>query len=70
MSNEQKHVLLLDENIAGANCGLIESLVQRLATRWIVAFRRRLLVSRVADRLTTSNMVRPSNLAWVYQWHK
>jgi hypothetical protein len=47
MSEEQKHHLLLDENVTGANCGLVEDLAQRMATRWVIAFRRRLLVSCV-----------------------
>ena len=45
MTEEQKHFLLLDENVAGANCGVMEDLLQRIALRWIVSFRRRLLVS-------------------------
>lgn len=45
MTEDQKHHLLLDENVAGANYGLVEDLVQRVATRWVIVFRRRLLVS-------------------------
>ncbi|EXJ79267.1 hypothetical protein A1O3_08768 [Capronia epimyces CBS 606.96] len=43
MSDEQKHLLLLDENIAGANCGIAENIIQKLSTRWITCLRRRLL---------------------------
>ncbi|EXJ96062.1 hypothetical protein A1O1_01188 [Capronia coronata CBS 617.96] len=46
MSEKQKHMLLLEENVAGANWGLIVDLVQKISTRWIVCFRRRLLTYR------------------------
>ncbi|KAL2413523.1 hypothetical protein ABEF95_003954 [Exophiala dermatitidis] len=44
MSDEQKHMLLISENIAGANLGIIVDVLQRLSTWWIVCFRRRLLI--------------------------
>ncbi|KAK5371087.1 hypothetical protein LTR20_007306 [Exophiala xenobiotica] len=43
MSEEQKHLLLLDENIAGANFGIVESVVEKLSTRWLSTLRRRIL---------------------------
>lgn len=45
MGDDQKHQLLLDENIAGANFGVVESVVLKLSTRWLSALRRRILVS-------------------------
>ncbi|KIW42771.1 uncharacterized protein PV06_06285 [Exophiala oligosperma] len=44
MGDDQKHQLLLDENIAGANFGVVESVVLKLSTRWLSALRRRILV--------------------------
>ncbi|KEF62785.1 uncharacterized protein A1O9_00758 [Exophiala aquamarina CBS 119918] len=43
LTNSQKQSLVLDENIAGQNCGMVDDLFQKLALRWIISFRRRLL---------------------------
>lgn len=57
MSDEQKHLLLLDENVAGANYGLVESLLQGLATRWIVTLRRRILTYKSYVGLSVPQMI-------------
>jgi len=51
MNDEQKYRLLLDENTMGAYCGIVESILQKLSTRWILNFRRRLLVSHEARKI-------------------
>lgn len=48
LTSNQKQTLVLHENIAGQNCGIIDDLFQKLALRWIMAFRKRLLVSMEA----------------------
>lgn len=45
LTNAQKQNLVVHENVAGQNYDMIDDLFQRLALRWIKAFRMRLLVS-------------------------
>lgn len=45
LTNAQKQSLVVHENVAGQNYDMIDDLFQRLALRWIKAFRMRLLVS-------------------------
>ena len=64
MSDEDKYLLLLDENIAGANCGIVESVLRQLSTRWIETFRRRMLVGLSAKDLAPANICRLINPTW------
>ncbi|KAL2427321.1 hypothetical protein ABEF95_011685 [Exophiala dermatitidis] len=57
MSDEQKHMLLIGENIAGANLGIIVDVLQRLSTWWIVCFRRRLLIYKSYLGLSVPEMI-------------
>ncbi|KIX06924.1 uncharacterized protein Z518_04900 [Rhinocladiella mackenziei CBS 650.93] len=57
MSDEQKHQLLLDENILGAHFGLLVTFLQKLSTRWIVTFRRRLLTYKSYLGLPIPSMI-------------
>ncbi|KIW83087.1 hypothetical protein Z517_02330 [Fonsecaea pedrosoi CBS 271.37] len=43
MNDAQRYRLLLDEHATGAYCEIVETVVQNVATHWIVNFRRRLL---------------------------
>ncbi|KIW17471.1 hypothetical protein PV08_04665 [Exophiala spinifera] len=58
MGDDQKHLLLLDENIAGANIGIVESVVLKMSTRWLSALRRRILVFKSYVGLSVPRILR------------
>ncbi|EXJ71039.1 uncharacterized protein A1O5_06032 [Cladophialophora psammophila CBS 110553] len=57
MNDMQRYRLLLDEHATGAYCEIVETILQNMATHWILNFRRRLLTFKSYLGLTVPQML-------------
>ena len=64
MNDDQKYRLVVEENMTGAYLGILENVLQKFSTQWILNLRRRMLVSFKNPHQAVSDIYRHIDTTW------